>query len=202
MNARSLLALLLLAVVGVCGTVAWQHYLAERITEQDQLAKARALFSVIPASLYDNQPLKQPLALVDTTLDHSTLLQGYLATLAGQPAVVLLLSRTQGYGGPMELLIAIDPEGRLVGSKLLEHNETPGIGGRMADPGNTWLNSFTGQSLSRTDDAGWALKKDHGQFDQLAGATVTSRAAVDALHDALRYFDAHRTTLLPGAAHE
>lgn len=46
------------------------------------------------------------------------------------------------------------------------------------------------------------MKKDGGQFDQMAGATITSRAAVDAIHDALRYFDEHREQLLGEPEHE
>lgn len=60
------------------------------------------------------------------------------------------------------------------------------------NPAVHWLEQFIGQT--RTQD--WALKRDHGAFDQLAGATVTSRAVIDALQDALRYFDEHRPALL------
>jgi electron transport complex protein RnfG len=46
------------------------------------------------------------------------------------------------------------------------------------------------------------LKKDQGQFDQIAGATITSRAVINASHDALRYFDEHRQALLGSPSHE
>ncbi|MDO8696593.1 MAG: FMN-binding protein, partial [Pseudomonas sp.] len=49
-------------------------------------------------------------------------------------------------------------------------------------------------------ESGWAVKKDQGQFDQFAGATITPRAVVKAVHQALRYFDAHQRELLsPGS---
>jgi electron transport complex protein RnfG len=46
------------------------------------------------------------------------------------------------------------------------------------------------------------VKKDQGAFDQFAGATITPRAVVKAVHHALQYFDAHRAELLgqPAAA--
>jgi electron transport complex protein RnfG len=121
--------------------------------------------------------------LTDTTLSHSKLLAGYRASKAGQPVAVLLRTQTEGYAGVIELLIAIDANGRLLG-KTLRHNETPALGGRIGDWPNHWLATFTGQSRHAPDDAGWALKKDQGQFDQLAGATITSRATVNAIHDA------------------
>jgi electron transport complex protein RnfG len=40
------------------------------------------------------------------------------------------------------------------------------------------------------------VKKDRGEFDQFAGATITPRAVVKAVHGALRYFDKHRAQLL------
>jgi len=61
-----------------------------------------------------------------------------------------------------------------------------------------WLAQFANRRL----DARWALKRDQGDFDQLAGATVTSRAVIEAQHDALRYVDQHRTQLLGGPGHD
>ena len=42
----------------------------------------------------------------------------------------------------------------------------------------------------------WAVKKDGGQFDQFTGATITPRAVVKAVYQALTYFDEHRAALL------
>jgi electron transport complex protein RnfG len=39
------------------------------------------------------------------------------------------------------------------------------------------------------------VKKDRGEFDQFAGATITPRAVVKAVHKALQYFDAHKQQL-------
>ena len=58
------------------------------------------------------------------------------------------------------------------------------------------MHGFDGKSLGDPADAGWAVKKDGGTFDQFAGATVTPRAVVRAVHKALRYFDANRERLL------
>lgn len=195
-RAASVITLALMAGTGLGLTYLVQRASAPQIASEQRLLDSRKLLDLLATDAYDNQPLEQPLALTDTTLSHSTLLAGYRASKAGQPVAVLLRSQTEGYAGVIELLIAIDANGRLLGVKTLRHNETPALGGLIGDWPNHWLATFTGKSRNAPDDAGWALKKDQGQFDQLAGATITSRATVNAIHDALRYFDEHRATLL------
>jgi electron transport complex protein RnfG len=198
----SAVILALLASLGVGMTYWLQQGSATHIAAQQRLIDSHALLDVLPGASFDNQPLDHPLAFTDIALTHSTLLGGYLATRADLPSAVLLRSQTVGYAGSIELLIAIDINGKLLGVKTLKQAETPGLGGRLAEWPNTWLQVFTGKSRNEPADSGWALKKDQGQFDQMAGATITSRAVVNALHDALRYFDEHRQVLLENGAHE
>ncbi|WP_323150947.1 RnfABCDGE type electron transport complex subunit G [Pseudomonas glycinae] len=197
---NSLITLLLISALGIGVTWLAQRSNAPQIAAEQRLRESRKLLDVLPVDAYDNQPLQQPLTLTDINLSHSQLLGGYRASKNGQPVAVLLRSQTQGYAGNIELLIAIDAKGRLLGVKTLEQNETPSLGGHIGDWPHGWLQAFSGKSLSQPPDAGWALKKDQGQFDQIAGATITSRAAINAIHDALRYFDEHRTALIGSAS--
>ncbi|MFJ2684741.1 RnfABCDGE type electron transport complex subunit G [Pseudomonas sp. NPDC087342] len=198
----SVVTLVLLAGLGIGATYLVKHTSAERIATEQRLIDSRTLLDMLPPESYDNQPLEKPLVLDNTSLSNSTLLKGYLATKAGQPSAVLLRSQTVGYTSSIELLIAIDANGKLLGVKTLKQAETPGLGGRLADWPNAWLHLFTGKSRTDPADNGWALKKDQGQFDQMAGATTTSRAVINAIHDALRYFDEHRQQLIGSSAHE
>ncbi|WP_426234486.1 RnfABCDGE type electron transport complex subunit G [Pseudomonas sp. TWP3-2] len=188
---RSLITLVLLAVAGIAVTYTVYRINAPQIAAEQRLIDSRKLLDVLAADSYDNQPLEQPLPQIDVKLSHSSLVAGYRATKGGRTVAVLLRSQTEGYAGTLELLIAIDTDGRLLGVKTLRQTEKPALGGHIGDWPNGWLQAFTGKSL----DAGWALRKDQGQFDQMAGATVTSRAAINAIHDALRYFDEHRQAL-------
>ncbi|WP_339449225.1 RnfABCDGE type electron transport complex subunit G [Pseudomonas sp. EA_5y_Pfl2_R50] len=192
----NVVVIVVLTSVGVGVTYWLQRSSAAQIAAEQQMLDSRRLLDVLPAQAYDNQPLAQPLALIDIDLKHSKLLAGYRATKAGQPVAVLLRSQTQGYAGAIELLLAIDANGTLVGVKTLRQIETPALGGHVGDWPNRWLQGFAGKSTAEPADAGWALKKDGGQFDQIAGATITSRATINAIHDALRYFDEHRAVLL------
>lgn len=201
-RATSVVTLVLLAGLGIGATYLVQHTSAERIATEQRLIDSRTLLDMLPPESYDNQPLEKPLTLDNTSLSNSTLLTGYLATKAGQPNAVLLRSQTVGYTSSIELLIAIDANGKLLGVKTLKQGETPGLGGRLADWPNAWLHLFTGKSRTAPADNGWALKKDQGQFDQMAGATTTSRAVINAIHDALRYFDEHRQQLIGSGVRE
>lgn len=190
------LVVLLLAIIGSGTTYVVQRINAPQIVAEQRLIESRKLLDLLPPQTYDNQPLEQPLALADLVLNHSVLTGGYRATQGNQTVAILLRSQTQGYAGAIELLIAIDARGKLLAVKTLKQTETPALGGRLGDWPNAWLQTFIGKSSTEPTDAGWALKKDQGQFDQLAGATITSRAVISAIHDALRYFDEHRTALL------
>lgn len=194
-NPRAVAILTLLIGLGIGATYFTQVRTAGRIEAQQQAIANRTLLDVLPVDQYDNQPMAQPVVAAPVALAHSTLLSGYLATRAGHPSAVLLRIQTLGYEGSIELLIAIDSQGRLLGVKTLRHSETPGLGAAIAGWPNAWLQTFNGKSRQAPDDNGWALKKDQGQFDQLAGATVTSRAVIQAVHDALRYFDEHKAQL-------
>ena len=192
----SFATLALLAALGTGITWLVQQAAAPRIAEQQRVLDSRHLLDVLAPGSYDNQPLQQPLHLADVQLAHSTLLGGYRATRSGRVIALLLRSQTLGYAGSIDLMIAINPDGRLLGVKALKHSETPGLGAHIADWPQGWLQVFAGRSRADPADTGWALKKDQGQFDQIAGATITSRAAINAVHDALSYFDEHRQALI------
>ena len=198
----SVIVLLLLAVTGMGATCLVDRGSAPHIAAERRLIDSRNLLDLLPTDRYDNDPLQQPLHLDSSALAHSTLLAGYLATKAGQPSAVLLRSETIGYAGAIVLMIAIDTHGKLLGVKTLSQSETQGLGARIGGWPNAWLQGFTGRSLDESPDNAWALKKDQGQFDQIAGATITSRAVINAVHDALQYFDAHSQMLTGISPHE
>lgn len=198
MNAtwRQALVLLLIALLGGALLVALQHLAATRIDQQRQAAAERALLDLLPAGSYDNHPLTLPIALpAGDMLGNPRAATGYLATLDGQPSAVLLPVTSKGYEGPIELLVAISADGRLLGSKVLHQQETPGLGDLIERQRSPWLLGFDGKSLA-DDETSWSLRAEGGEFDQIAGATLTSRAVRDALQRALRFFDGQREQLL------
>ena len=190
---RALPVLLLIALLGGGLLAVFQHVAAPRIEQQRQAAAERALLDLLPAGSYDNCPLQQPIALAaGGLLGNARAEPGYLASLQGRPSAILLPVTGKGYEGPIRLLVAISPDGHLLASKVLQQQETPGLADLLASARRHWLATFNGKNLN----ADWALRADGGQVDQIAGATVTSRAESDALQRALRFYDAERERLL------
>jgi electron transport complex protein RnfG len=99
----------------------------------------------------------------------------------------------KGYGGEIVVLMAVDREGGLLGARILKHTETPGLGDKIEVAKSNWINDFSGKSLAT---ANWAVKKDGGDFDQFAGATITPRAVVGAVKAGLETFARHKAALL------
>lgn len=177
----------------------------ERIAEQRRAAERAALEEVLPPTRHDNDLLADAfmLAADDTQFADIALLglsvprQAYIARLNGQVSGVILPAETgEGYSGTIVQLVGIDRDGVLTGVRVLQHNETPGLGDKVEPRKHPWIFSFDGRSLDNTDTALWQVKKDGGDFDQFVGATITPRAVVGAVHKALQFFEANREQLL------
>ncbi|HBK52223.1 MULTISPECIES: RnfABCDGE type electron transport complex subunit G [Pseudomonas] len=190
--------LLLTGVLAVSATLAWRQWTGPAIAGAEKQLQSRLRLAVLPDGSYDNQPLESPLPRPAAQRPNSRILAAYRATVAGKPSAIILITQAQGYAGPIVLSVAITTDGRLIGSQVVEQQESPGLGDRLGDPRLHWLSQFN----NRDQGDHWALKRDQGDFDQLAGATVTSRAVIAALQDALSYFDEQRSVLLEGATHE
>lgn len=107
-----------------------------------------------------------------------------------------------GYGGEIHLLMAVDTDGSVLGVRVMKHNETPGLGDKIDIAKSDWMNRFSGKALDATNSANWAVKKDGGDFDQFAGATITPRAVVKAVKGGLETFASHKAAILGKAQGE
>jgi electron transport complex protein RnfG len=58
------------------------------------------------------------------------------------------------------------------------------------------VHDFAGKSLTTPPASRWAVKKDGGDFDQFAGATITPRAVVAAVRGGLELFAGNRGAML------
>lgn len=87
------------------------------------------------------------------------------------PAAGLVLHRIQasGYGGPLVLLATLRA-GRLESLRVTAHQETPGIADFLNQPERGWMAGLRGQDA-----------RELAAIDTLSGATITSRALIDAL---------------------
>lgn len=84
---------------------------------------------------------------------------------------------------------------KVLGVRVIEHKETPGLGDKIELAVSNWITTFSGKSFSPDNLAPWQVKKDGGEFDQFTGATITPRAVVGAVRDALLYAQANHSVL-------
>ncbi len=87
-------------------------------------------------------------------------------------------STRHGYNGDIHLLIAYDLSGQVLAVRVTGHRETPGLGDAIE---GKWIETFTGKRAASTI---WALSPE-GDFDGITGATITSRALINAVAEVL-----------------
>ena len=196
-------ATLFVAAMVAVGLVAIVHDLTRPAIEAGQRARHTArLAAVLGGARFDNDLLADVIEVRDEELLGSNdALPVHRARLGGQPVAVLLtVVAPGGYGGPIRLLVGIDRDARLLGVRVLEHTETPGLGDAIDERRSDWIRAFAGRSLSEPPVARWKVRKDGGDFDQFTGATVTPRAVVGAVANALVYFERRRDELFAAPA--
>jgi electron transport complex protein RnfG len=182
-------ALLLTAFASVCTLLValTNLWTAPIIEQQKQLDVLNKLKQVLVTGKYDNNPLFQCVVVTDKSITgKDTSLPIYRATLNGEPyALIYQTSTQQGYNGLIELMVAIDGNGKVQGVRTLEHQETPGLGDKIELAKSDWILSFGQKSVKNKDDSRWFVKKDGGDFDQFTGATITPRAIVNQLRTSI-----------------
>ena len=76
---------------------------------------------------------------------------------------VIVRGGGRGYGGEFGIAVAVGANGRIVGVRVIDHQETPGFGDILEAP-SAWLESFAA-----------------GDVHAVTGATVTSEAVIQAV---------------------
>ncbi len=186
LTAASRIGLFSFIIVGLVTLV--YHASKDKIAANEQQALLKTLQAVLPANNYDNNLADDHIQLQGHTI--------YRARKSGSPVAAIITSTaSQGYNGGIDLLIAIDTEGRILGVRVLSHKETPGLGDKIELKKSTWILSFAQKSLSDHDIALWAVKRDGGLFDQFTGATITPRAIVNEVKNTIFFFQQQQHTL-------
>ena len=171
----------------------------DRIAVAERAAQQRALFEIIPLQTHDNDLLTDitpvPLAaqknlhVGSTATIHRARMNGAITAL-----IVPTVAR-DGYSGDIEMIVGVNRDGSVAGVRVIKHKETPGLGDKIDLKKNPWILSFNGKSLQLPFSDAWKVKKDGGDFDQFAGATITPRAVVGQVKHVLEFVTANHATL-------
>jgi electron transport complex protein RnfG len=188
------LNLLVFALIGTALLAITYQLTHEPIARSEELEKLKLVTQIAPAETYDNDIIKDSVQLpADPLLGNDDTSIAYLGRLKDQPSIaVLQVIAPDGYSGKISLIMSIRSDGKVGGVRVISHKETPGLGDYIEIARSKWITVFDGKSLDDPKDDGWKVKKDGGQFDYMAGATITPRAVVKAVHKALQYFAQHR----------
>lgn len=164
----------------------------DRVERNAQEWLSERIDILIPPGTRDNDVLAdKALALSPDLLGIARPVAIYRARKSGQPvATIFHTIAPDGYRGPIELLVAIDVHGKLIGVQVVRHRETPGLGDAFENRNREWLPGFTGRSLENPPQQRWAVRKDGGEFDAFTGATITPRAIVKSVRRALEFYRA------------
>ncbi len=195
---------LLMLVVAVClaALLVTRSLTQERIMRNEHAWLEAQINFLLPTSLHDNNLLDDQVSIsAPEDLTPTGRLVAYRARLHGNPTGVVIHAITsEGYNGPIELLIGVDYAGTIQGVHILSHHETPGMGDTFAQPGSSWLDSFKHRSLTNPDTRGWNVRKDGGEFEQFTSATITPRAIIHAIQRNLDFYNHNKDAIYSSEA--
>ena len=100
----------------------------------------------------------------------------YIAEKGGEEIAYIMTASGRGYGGPVSMNVAVSVDGEVLAADVEGHTETPGLGDVIED--EEWLAQFEGKTV----DDPVAVDTD---IDNISGATVSCRAAANAVRSAL-----------------
>ena len=160
------------------------------IIKSEAEAKERLLLQVISKDIYNNDLTNSFIEILpNQRLKNNVAIKAYIAKKDSKVTAVILETRApNGYSGEIKILVGIDTKGYILGTRVVKHQETPGLGDYIDVTKSDWINIFTYSSLKNTSQSEWAVKKDQGKFDYVSGATITARAVVNAINESLNFF--------------
>jgi len=163
--------LMIVVVLSSVGVFAVEQITTPIIEQAQFEAENAALFEVFPAlESSDDLTPEEGLNLEGTTITQVIEIdgKGYIYT-----------AQFQGFQSLIKYMIGVDLEGTITGYQTLEQGDTPGYGAKIADP--LFSNQFAGEALSSVGA---------GEFDGIAGATITTGGFTGSIQKLADFHDA------------
>lgn len=142
-----------------------------------KLAKQqKAIEEVVPG--FNNNPTNE---MYELTSNEGYTLKVFPCKKGDELLGVAISTKTEkGFSGEIKIMVGLKPDGSIINYSVLEHQETPGLGSKMA----LWFKTEKGkQSVLGKDPATTQMivSKDGGDIDAITAATISSRAFLDAI---------------------
>lgn len=157
-----IIALTVVVFISVAILSGMDSFTRDTIQYQKELKIQRMLNQLFPEmSAYD---FDESTEIYTITADDTKIGYAFLAT-------------GTGYGGNIDIVVGMENKTTLRGIAVISHAETPGLGDKILLP--SYTDRFVG-----LDTGAINLTRDGGKVDAITGATISSRAVVDAVREA------------------
>lgn len=138
----------------------------ERIIEQERIAREKALQEVVSDAVSFEEMDADIVEAADEAAGETPVLAIFEAETESGVSALGVVVAPRGYGGPMQMVVGLDRDGKVLGVSIITQNETPGLGTKILSE-EWFLEQFTGWDGSDIDSAA-------KQFDAISGATKSS----------------------------
>lgn len=187
----------LFAVMGTALVSYTQQQTQQLIAANERKVLLRNLYALLPADKLDNDIAQDVIEIPPSPLlGTRSVTPVYRARKDSEPvAAIFNAVAPDGYSGNIRLLVGVYDDGTLAGVRVVKHAETPGLGDAVEVRKSDWILGFNDKSLADPEPEMWKVKRDGGAFDQITGATITSRAVVNAVENTLEYYQLNKESL-------
>lgn len=178
------LGFILLLISSICsGLLALVNSVtAPAIEKQTELTKQEALKTLIKGA--------EEFVKVEN-IDNEYVAELYVGRKGTEYMGAVAKTLPAGYGGTIELLVGVDPEGKITGMEILSHSETPGLGANIKT--DKFKSQYVDQKAPLEVVKGTA--KD-GEISAITGATITTRAVTGGINEVADYITSHQKDLM------
>lgn len=196
----ALTSLIGMALIRVLGEIT-----EDRVARHQRALRQQVFSELLPAQNTPLEAFKDPIRIRDLRLEMPELLVYRVQDQNGELFFFMESLTHKGYNGTIRYALATNRSGQVVGVRVLQHRETPGLGDFIERGRSDWILGFNGRSLTETPAEQWTVRRDGGDFDQFTGATVTPRSLTKSLAEVLKVLADHpeiqdtgRTATPPG----
>ena len=102
--------------------------------------------------------------------------------LAGQEGTAIKITDPKGFGGALTVMVGLTQDGTILGYKVLESSETPGLGAKAQD----WFQKGQKGDVIGKQAGNLTVSKDGGKVDAITASTITSRAFLRCINEAYK----------------
>lgn len=134
--------------------------------KQEEAIKSRE--ELIPDSIFEEVEVSPDFSYFIARNKDTEEIQGYT-----------FIASQKGYSSNVKTMAGVSPDFKLMGIKVVEQSETPGLGA------NCTASTFTDQFQGKISEDLMA-DKDGGKIKSLSGATITTRAIASSLKQAIQ----------------